>query len=225
MSSLSGSVPSRHILYFWRCTKLLPEVSLVFDRTESVFGEIFSTSVSLPEVSLEARPPREFSQGFGIIKASFWRFTKLLPGVSAEFDRTEIILGGIFFTSASLPEVSLEARPPVSSLSGSVPSRHLFGAVPNYHRRSLQYFFQKLLLGRSLPRALPLMFSRRLAITELSLRTIVDCRSFCSSFDVHAGWVREPRGARSLNLLFCFMTVFNVDKQLDVWDVWAETWG
>ena len=93
----------------WRCTKLLPKASPVCDRTEVILGEIFSTSASLPEVSLEAPPPREFSLGFGTIKASFWRYSGLLPGVSPVFDRTETILGGIFSTSSSLPGVSLEA--------------------------------------------------------------------------------------------------------------------
>ena len=97
---------------FWRCSGLLPGVSLVFDRTETILGEIFSTSANLPEVSLEARPPREFCLGFGTIKTSFWGCSGLLPGVSPVFDHTETILGEIISTSASLPEVSLEARPP-----------------------------------------------------------------------------------------------------------------
>ena len=192
---------------FWRCNGLLPGVSPVFDRTETILGEIVSTSASLPEVSLEARPPLEFSLGFGTTKASFWRCSGLLPGVSPVFDRTKNILEEISSTSASLPKVSLEARPsrefslgfgtikiffwrctkllpevslysivqklflgkyfshpsafqrslwkrvpPVSSLSGSVPSRHLFGAVPNYYWRSFQYsIVQKLFLGKYFP--------------------------------------------------------------------------
>ena len=81
---------------FWRCTKLQPEVFPVCLRTEAILGEIFSTSTNLPELSLEARPPREFSLGFGTIKASFWRCSGLLPGVSPVFDRTETTLGEIF---------------------------------------------------------------------------------------------------------------------------------
>ena len=50
---------------FWRCSDLLPEVSPIFDRTEAVLRELFSTYASLPEVSLEMRPPHEFSLGFG----------------------------------------------------------------------------------------------------------------------------------------------------------------
>ena len=95
-----------------RCSGLLPGVSPVFDRTEATLGEIFSTFASLPELSLEERPPREFFLRFGTIKAFFWRCSGLLPGVSPVFDRTETILGEIFSTFTSLPELSLEKRPP-----------------------------------------------------------------------------------------------------------------
>ena len=97
---------------FWPCTKLLPEVSPIFDRTETTLRDFFFTFASLPEFSLEERPPREFSLGFGTIKAFFWRCSGLLPGVSPVFDRTEATLAEIFSTFASLPELSLEQRPP-----------------------------------------------------------------------------------------------------------------
>ena len=97
---------------FLRCSGLLPGVSPVFDRTETILGEIFSTSASLPEVSLEVRPPREFSLGFGTIKASFWRCSDLLPEVSPVFDGTEGTVGEVFPSYASLPEVSLEMCSP-----------------------------------------------------------------------------------------------------------------
>ena len=109
VSSLSGSVPSRN---FWRCTKLLLELSPVFDRTEATLGEIFPTYTSLPEISLEMRPLRESSLGFGAIKVSFWCCSDLLPEVSPVFDRTEATLGEVFPPCASLPEVSLKMRPP-----------------------------------------------------------------------------------------------------------------
>ena len=99
-------------IFFWRCSDLLPGVSPVFDRTEATLGEIFSTFASLPELSLEECPPCEFSLGFGTIKAFFWRCSGLLPGVSPVFDRTEATLAEIFSTFASLPELSLEQRPP-----------------------------------------------------------------------------------------------------------------
>ena len=90
---------------FWRCTKLLPEAFPVCVRTKAILGEIFSTSASLSELSLEARPPREFFLGFGTIKASICRCSGQLPGVSPVFDRTETILGEIVstFRSASPP--------------------------------------------------------------------------------------------------------------------------
>ena len=136
----------------WRCGGLLQGVSPVLDRTETILGKIFSTFASLPELSLEARPPREFSLGFGTIKAFSSRCSGLLPGTSPVFDRTKTILGEIFSTFASLPELSLEARPPVSSLSGSVPSRHILRAVVIYYRGSLQHsIVQKLFWGKSFP--------------------------------------------------------------------------
>ena len=96
----------------WHCSGLLTGVSPVFDRTETFLEEIFSPFACLPELFLEARPPHELSLGFGTIKASFWRCSGLLPGVSPAFDRTETILGEIFSTFTSLPELSLETLPP-----------------------------------------------------------------------------------------------------------------
>ena len=143
----------------WRCSELLPKVSPVFARTEAILGEISPTYASLLEVSLEMRPPREFSLEFSAIEVSLWRCGKLLPEVSSVYNRTEAILREIPPTYASLPEVSPEMRPPREFSLGSLPSRYHFGAVPNYFRRSLQYVLQKLLLGRSLPRTLPPMSS------------------------------------------------------------------
>ena len=97
---------------FWRCTKLLPDVSPVGARTAASLGEIFSTPASFPELSLEALLPREFPLEFGIIKASSWRCSGLLPGFSPVGARTETVLGEIFPTFARLPELSLEALPP-----------------------------------------------------------------------------------------------------------------
>ena len=137
---------------FWRCSGLLPGVSPVFDRTEATFGEFFPSYASLPEVSLEMRPPREFSLGFGTIKASFWRCSCLLPGVSPVFDRTKTTLGEIFPPSLAFQSSLWKRVPPVSSLSGLVPSRHLFGAVAVYYQGSLQYsIVQKLLMGKFFP--------------------------------------------------------------------------
>ena len=94
----------------WHCSGLPPGL-LQYSIVQNI-GENVSTFASLPELSLEALPPREFSLGFGSIKASSWRCSGLLPGVSPVFDRTETVLGEIFSTFASLPELSLKAPPP-----------------------------------------------------------------------------------------------------------------
>ena len=112
----------------WHCGELLPEVSPVFDRTEAILGEISPTYASLPEISLQMPPPREFSLGFVAIEVSLWHCSELLPEVSPVFDRTEAILGEISPTYANLPEVSLGMLPSRESLSGSLPSRFFFGA-------------------------------------------------------------------------------------------------
>ena len=69
-------------VFLWRCSKLLPEVSPVFDRTDDILEEISPLYASLPEVSLEMHPPREFSLDFVAIEVSLWRWSKLLPEVS-----------------------------------------------------------------------------------------------------------------------------------------------
>ena len=146
VSSLSGLVLSS----FGDCSGLLPGVSPVFGCTEIILGEIFSTFASLPELSLEARPPGEFSLGFDTIKASIWHCTKPLPEVSPVFDRTKTTLRDFVPPSLAFQSSLWKSVPPVSSLSGSVPSRHLFGAVAVYYRGSLQCsIVQKLYLGKS----------------------------------------------------------------------------
>ena len=72
--------------------------------------------------------PREFSLGFGTIKASFWRCSDLLPKVSTVFDRTEATLGEIVSTYASLSEIPLEMRPPREFFLG-------FGTIKAYFWR------------------------------------------------------------------------------------------
>ena len=117
--SLGALPPREHALEFgtiqassWRCSGLLPGVSLVFDRTETVLEELFSPLARLPELSLGALSPREHALEFGTIKASSWRCSGLLPRVSPVFDRTETILEELFSPLARLPELSLEALPP-----------------------------------------------------------------------------------------------------------------
>ena len=193
---LEALSPREHALEFgtikassWRCSGLLPGVSPVFNRTETILGEMFSPLARLPELCLGALPPREHALEFGTIRASSWRCSGLLPGVSPVFDRTETVLGEIFSPLARLPELSLgtlpprehalefgtikasswrcsgllprspqysivqklfwgkffphspgsqscvwEHFPPESTLSSSVPSRYLLGAVAVYYR-------------------------------------------------------------------------------------------
>ena len=120
------------------------------------------------------RPPREFSLGFGTIKASFRRCSDLLPEVSSVFDRTEAILGDIFPTHASFSEVSQEMPPPHEFSLG-------FGTINASFWRCIK------LLPAVSPVfcAIPHEFSRGLVIAELSHRPIVCC-CFCNSFDAHA---------------------------------------
>ena len=115
-------------------------------------GEIVSPLARLPELSLVALSPREHAHGFGNIKASSWRCSSLLPGVSPVFDRTETILEEIVSPLTRSQSCLWERFPPESSLSGSVPSRHLLGAVAVYYRGSPQHsIVQKLFWGKSFP--------------------------------------------------------------------------
>ena len=81
-------------------------------------------------LSLNLRTLRELALGFGTIKASSWRCSGQLPGVSPVFDRTENYSGGNFLSHSPGFQSCLWKRfPPESSLSGSVPSRHLGAAA------------------------------------------------------------------------------------------------
>ena len=139
----------------WRCTELLPEVSPVFVRAEGIVGEVSPAHASLFKISLEMRPPLEFSLGFVAIEVSLWRCTKLLPEVSLVFVRTKAIVVKIPSTHVSLPEVSLEMRPPREFsrelVAIEVSLRRCTELLPEI---STVKFVQKLLLGRYLPRTL-----------------------------------------------------------------------
>ena len=74
---------------------------------------VFVAEVFPVYFSLNLRPPWEFFLGFGTIKASFWRCTKLLPEVSPVCARTAVILGEIFSTFRQPSrDVSGSASPP-----------------------------------------------------------------------------------------------------------------
>ena len=104
----------------WRCSKLLPEVSPVFARTEANLGEISPTYASLPEVSLEMRPSREFFVGFVAIEVF------ICAVASPVFDRTEAILVEISPTYASIT-TELVRLPKTSMLENT--SEHLPSAI------------------------------------------------------------------------------------------------
>ena len=165
-----GALPSRELtLGFgtitassWRCSGLLPGAYPVFDRTETILEEIFSPLARLPELSLGALPPREHALGFGTIKASSWRCSGLLPGVSPVFDRTETILGKIFSPLARLPELSLGALPPPRAHCRVRYHQGIFLTLAVYYWGSPQYsIVQKTILGK--------IFSPLARLPELSL--------------------------------------------------------
>ena len=104
----------------WRCTELLPKVSPVFVRAEAIVGEVSPTYTSLPEVSRDMRFPLEFPLGFVAIEVSIWRCTELLPEVSPVSICAEVIVGKVFPSCTSLPEVSMETRSPLELSLGFV---------------------------------------------------------------------------------------------------------
>ena len=157
----------------WRCSGLLPGFSPVLDRTETILGGIFSTFASLSELSLEALPPREFTLGFGTMKASFWRCSDYRGSLQYSIVQT-LSLEKYFPPSPAFRSCLWKRFPPESSLSGSLPSRHswrcsglLPGACPVFDRTETilgkKYFppsptFQSLSLEALLPRELSLGF-------------------------------------------------------------------
>ena len=174
VSFLSGSVPSRHI---FGAVPNYYRSSLQYSIVQKLFlGKYFPHPPAFQRSlwSLEARPLREFSLGFGTIKTYFWRCTKLLPEVSPVFNRTETILGEIFFTSASLLEVSLEARPSLEFSREFGTIKAYFWCCTKLPPEVSPVFFSKAYVGTvSTLCATPHEFSRGLVITELSLRPIV----------------------------------------------------
>ena len=231
--SLEAFPPREHALEFgtikassWRCSGLLLGVSPVFDPTDTILGEIISPLARLPELYLGALPPRERALGFGTIKASSWRCSGLLPGVFPVFDRTETILEEMFSPLARLPELSLGVLPPREYALEFGTIKASFWRSTNLPPKVSPVFSSKATVGTVSTSCTTLhALSRVHAITVLSLRPIVDCRVFCNSFDAHAGWLRDKRGVRSLNLLFRRLPIFNVDKQLGMWDMRADTRG
>ena len=161
------------------------------------------------------RPSRELSLGFVVIKVSLRYCTELLPEVSPLFDRAEATLGNISPTYVSLPEVSLETLSPRKFSLG-------FVAI----EVSLWRWTKLLpIAGEVSPTySTPLEFYLGFVTIKLSLRSIVGCY-FCNLFDAHGGWVHDRRNARSLNIPSYSLAIYQCRQQLDVWDVWAKSWG
>ena len=110
--------------------------------------------------SLNLRTLRELSLGFGTIKASSWRCSCQLPGVSPVFDRTGTILGKFSFLLARLPKLSLEALPPRELALGfgtiKASSWRCSGLIPGLNqsiRSCRNYSGENLFPTRQAPRA------------------------------------------------------------------------
>ena len=158
-STLSGSVPSRHLLgavaVYYRGS---PQCSIV---QKTILGEIYSPLARLPELSLGALPPREHALGFGTIKAS-WRCSGLLPGSPQNSIVQKTILVEIFSPLARLPELSLGALPSREHALGfgtiTASSWRCSGLLPGVSPYSV---VQKTILGE--------IFSPLARLPELSL--------------------------------------------------------
>ena len=110
VSSLSGSVPSRHLLgpfaVYYRGFHHYSIVQKLF------LGKSFPPSPGFQSCLWKRPPPREFPLGFGTIKASSWRCSGLLPEVSPVFDRTETILAKSFRPSPGSQSCLRKRFPP-----------------------------------------------------------------------------------------------------------------
>ena len=130
ISSLSSSVPSRHgfgavaTYYMW---------SLQYSIVQKLFlGKYFRHTPAFQRSLWKCVPPREFSLGFGAMKACF--------GAVAGYYRRSLQYSIVqkLFLGRSLPHTPVFKRslwkcvPLVSSLSGLVPSSHRYGAIAIY---------------------------------------------------------------------------------------------
>ena len=123
----------------WRCSGQLPGVSPVFDRTETVLGEIFfPTRLASKAVSGSASPPRARSRvryHQGIFLALQRSNTGGLPSIRSY---RKLFWGKSFSHSPGSQSCLWERFPPREHALGLVPSRHLLGAVVVYYRGSPQ---------------------------------------------------------------------------------------
>ena len=136
-STLSGSVPSRHLLgavaVYYRGS---PQYSIV---QKTILREIFSPFPRLLELSLGALPPESTLTG-SVPSRHLLDAVAVYYRGSPQYSIVQKLFWWKSFPHSPGSQSCLWERfPPESTLSGSVPSRHLLGAVPTYHRRSLQY--------------------------------------------------------------------------------------
>ena len=147
VSSLSGSVPSRHLFgavpnYYRR--------PLQYSIVQKLFlGKYFLHPPAFQRSLWKRFPPVSFLSGSVPSRHIFGAVPNYYRS-SLQYSIVQKLFLGKYFPHPPAFQRSLWKHvPSVSSLSGSVPSRHIFGAVPNYFRRSLQYsIVQKLFLGK-----------------------------------------------------------------------------
>ena len=135
----------------WRCSDLLKDVSPVFDRTESIIGEIFSRTPAFQR-SLGKFVPLVSSLSSLVPSRHLPDAVAIYNQRSLQYSILQKLLLGTYFPHMPAIQRSLwKCVPPMTSPPGSVRSRHRFGAVAIYYRRSLQYsILQKLLSWRSI---------------------------------------------------------------------------
>ena len=149
-SSLSGSVPSRHLLgtiavYDWGSPQ--------YSNVQKLFwGKSFPHSPGSQSCLWQRFPPESTLSGSVPSRHLLGAVVVYYRG-SPQYSIVQKLFWGKSFPHSPGSQSCLWGRfPPESSLPGSVPSRHLLGAVAVYYRGSPQYsIVQKLFWGKSFP--------------------------------------------------------------------------
>ena len=157
MSSLSGSVPSK--LLFGAVATTTGGLSRIRSYRSCSWGDISLVRQHSRGLSGNAPPPASSLSDSMPSRSYFGAVTSYYRRSLQYLILQKLCLWSSLRHAPAFQRSLWKCVPPMSSLSGSVPSRNIFGAVPTYSRRSLHYIFQKLLLRRSLPRALTPMSS------------------------------------------------------------------
>ena len=149
-STLSGSVPSRHLLgavaVYYRGS---PKYSIV---QKLFWGKSFPHSPGCQSCLWERFPPESSLSGSVPSRHLLGDVAVYYRG-SPQYSIAQKLFWGKYFPHSPGSQSCLWERfPPESSLSGSVPSRHLLGAVAVYYRGSPRYsIVQKLFWEKSFP--------------------------------------------------------------------------